>query len=152
MKRSRALAALAVLAVLAAGCGIRPTAPFEVGPRPDGLGSGPRLFFVRGERLYSVTRDGLDDLSTRIGALVAGPTAEEKAEGLGSDLPEGLAVEAVTGYPRVTLTLSGARSISRLGLQQIACTAATSGTETPVEVRVTLSGQALGTHSCPLDG
>ncbi|WP_327093047.1 hypothetical protein OIE66_21100 [Nonomuraea sp. NBC_01738] len=137
----RWLAALALL--LIAGCGIQNSDAIDAGPAPSGLGSGPRLFFVKDGRLQSVVRqvEGFDDVTTRLRLLLAGPIDEERD--LTTALPAGLRLVSVA--PDL-ITLTGSATVPRLGLQQVACTATYDGRGLR---RIKLPSGVVETALCP---
>nr|WP_306208625.1 GerMN domain-containing protein [Actinoplanes sp. RD1] len=136
--RRRCLGTLA-LALAAGGCGVPLDAeprPIETpgridasgNPVPNGAGSvALRLYFVRDGRLVRVPRRVPAPLAPRqqLDALLAGPTAEESADGLTS----ALTTMTVTGMTlidrRATIMLAGGqppRSDEVLAFGQIVCT------------------------------
>lgn len=102
------LAATVAAVVLASGCGVRPEAtarpltdaeaPFGVLTRPTALpqppGQGSQvLLFVRDAALVPVTRPALRvSAESALSDLLAGPTPQERADGLTTALPAGSAV------------------------------------------------------------
>lgn len=152
------LGLLVLVLCLVAACGVRsqerpeelstrnvgptlPTAPSPSGPAPA-PGNAPstvteevEIYFIRQDRLAPVPRrvplDG--GLSSRIDALVAGPTAVEQAGGLSSAMPPGTRIEArvvdnvaVAGLPDGFTALSGTEQV--LALAQLVYTLTAGGT------------------------
>ncbi|MFI6816507.1 hypothetical protein ACIBG7_29170 [Nonomuraea sp. NPDC050328] len=146
----RWLAALALL--VATGCGIQPSDAIDAGPAPSGLGSGPRLFFVKKGALHSTVRraEGFHRPETRLRLLLAGPSELERELGLTTDLPRGLTLETLILGSAVTVYLGGAKQLSPLAVSQVACTAA-KGPRGRGVVRVVLLGGREETASCPFD-
>jgi lipoprotein-anchoring transpeptidase ErfK/SrfK len=98
------LAACLLLAILAAcgsasGGGSTPapstTAPVTTGPPPAPVS----VYFIQGEQFHPVTRSlppGQDPPHGALEELFAGPTSEEKAQGIDTALPEGVHLDSVT--------------------------------------------------------
>lgn len=53
------------------------------------------VYFLQGEQAVAVTRDGAD-AEAAVNALLAGPTTEEKTQGIRSQVPAGVPVRSVT--------------------------------------------------------
>ncbi|MFF5175211.1 GerMN domain-containing protein [Micromonospora sp. NPDC000089] len=118
MIRRRLLAALAVLVLLPAGCGVpvddepravsAPPGPFPTPAGGAGTPSAGRvrevLYFVRDDRLTPVVRwvDATPTVDAHLQQLLAGPSAQERDAGLTNALPGAMTV-AVAG-------LSGTRA------------------------------------------
>jgi hypothetical protein len=74
-----------------------------------GRGTVP-IYLVRGEKVGAATRDvrGADPLKTVVADLLAGPTATERAAGLGTAIPTGTTVRSVSVAGKVaTVDLTG---------------------------------------------
>ncbi|MER7195202.1 hypothetical protein [Streptomyces flaveolus] len=151
----RRLPALAVLAVLLAGCGIRSTeVPTDYGPapsrvrcslaEPDGSDATPglpvRVFLLCGSSLVSVDRavrvpDGAADSARRVlvaqgllDQLAAQPSATEKQAGYTTDVRAGITVKGPRhGDPEDTLRLGTAPGdLTSYARAQVVCTFADS--------------------------
>jgi spore germination protein GerM len=70
--------------------------------------SGTTVYLARGGRLVAVTRDGKPTVETAMDLLLAGPSAEERKAGVGTAIPGGTGVRAVSvdygGHANVDLT------------------------------------------------
>ncbi|MFD0165124.1 hypothetical protein ACFVJH_13340 [Streptomyces decoyicus] len=84
MTRPRTALACCVLALVAAGCGIRPTGVTDGGTAPSGISKGMRVYFASDTGLRAVARPGVevDDFNVAYKLLLAGPTTQERADGL----------------------------------------------------------------------
>ncbi len=148
----RRLPALAALALLLAGCGIRPTkVPTDFGGAPSRVPCTPsqpgvsgqaargvpvQVFLLCGSSLVSVDRvvtvpEGTADARRRVivaqgllDQMAAPPSAGEKAAGYSTHVPRGLkAAGPRAGDPRDALRLSTAPSgLDAYALAQIVCT------------------------------
>ncbi|MET8867356.1 hypothetical protein ABZW11_30805 [Nonomuraea sp. NPDC004580] len=142
------LTAVVAAAALAAGCGITGTGVRPAGePVQGGLtgksGQLLRVYFVTTEGTWPVSRpaasgDGSDngsgdgsggDVQEAMDALLAGPTADERARGLASQVPATKGqVRARTSGGRVELRLPWlVRDLPHLAVSQLVCTAAAGG-------------------------
>ncbi|RSN53971.1 MULTISPECIES: hypothetical protein [Actinomadura] len=125
MRRITALALAA--AVLAAGCGIRPTGIVDAGGKPaaDGRADAIALYLVdRSGKLAAVTRPGLPGLpDLPVTQLSVRPTERERARGLRTEVDVPLTARIVNG---VLVVEPGSRRALRNwtlpALAQIACT------------------------------
>ncbi|WP_188189619.1 GerMN domain-containing protein [Nonomuraea sp. SYSU D8015] len=159
----RVLAAGLVSLVAVAGCGVRPSDAIPAGDPPSGGVAPPTtttLYLVKNGRLSAVTRLGGRVSHGRpmfpadtLALLAAGPTAEEQARGLTTDVPPEAGPFSVTANPggHVVVTLSTpAGDLSTLAVEQIVCTAAAAtAPESPVQVTVVGAGQSVGPRNCP---
>ncbi|MEU6431617.1 GerMN domain-containing protein [Microbispora sp. NPDC046973] len=152
------LAAGLVALVAVAGCGVRPSGVITGGDPPSGAvarSTAITLYLVKNGRLSAVTRRfGGRPLfpADTLTLLAAGPTAEEQADGLTSDVPPTAGPFSVTAGPagHVVVTLSAAAGdLSALAVEQIVCTAAATTPQSPVQVTVVGAGQRVGPRNCP---
>ncbi|WP_084965340.1 GerMN domain-containing protein [Thermoactinospora rubra] len=157
----RVLAAGLVSLVAVAGCGVRPSDAIGAGAPPSG-GVAPlaptTLYLVKNGRLSAVTRPGGRLSPGRpmfpadtLALLAAGPTAEERARGLTTDVPPDAGPFSVTANPpgHVVVTLSTpAGELSTLAVEQIVCTAAALAPQGPAQVTVVGAGQSVGPRTC----
>jgi hypothetical protein len=152
----RVLAAGLLSLVAVAGCGVRPSGVITGGDPPSGRvvpTTTITLYLVTNGRLRAVTRPGgpLSQADT-LALLAAGPTAEEHAHGLTTDVPPEAVPFSVTAKPagRVVVTLSTpASELSTLAVEQIVCTAAATAPGSPARVTVVVAGQGVGPRNCP---
>src|SRR4051812_4506369 len=99
MRRAQRLAALLVALVAALAAGI----PVAAAPAKGRL----QVFFLRGEQLAAVSRPGTT-AEDAIRALVAGPTAAERARGFSTKIPRSTRVLSVTAAGGIaTVNLGG---------------------------------------------
>ncbi|MEV4326965.1 hypothetical protein AB0J37_32435 [Microbispora rosea] len=154
----RGLAAGLVALVAVAGCGVRPSGVIIGGDPPSGAVARTTtitLFLVKNGRLSAVTRRPIGRPlfpGETLMLLAAGPTPEEQADGLTSDIPPAAGPFSVTAGPagHVVVTLSAAAGdLSSLAVEQIVCTVAATTPESPVQVTVVGAGQSVGPRNCP---
>ncbi|MBB5083951.1 hypothetical protein [Nonomuraea endophytica] len=159
MKAGRArlvLAAGLVSLVAAAGCGVRPSDAISAGAPPSGSVAPAMtvtLYLVKNSRLTGVTRPRIRPmfLPDILAQLAAGPTAEERARGLTTDVPPEANPIAVTVKSPSRLVLNPSipgSELSPLAVQQIVCTTAALQ-ENPDEISVVGSGQSVDPRDCP---
>ncbi|MDR8413615.1 hypothetical protein MTP10_33375 [Nonomuraea sp. 3-1Str] len=155
----RMLAAGLVSLVATAGCGVRPSDAISVGDPPSGAvepapATMTTLYLVENGRLHAVTRLTRRPMfpADTLALLAAGPSAQEQANGLTTDVPPEAGPFSVTaesaGHLVVTLS-TAADELSTLAVEQIVCTAAAKAPETRAQVTVVGAGQRVGPRSCP---
>ncbi|MEU3168565.1 GerMN domain-containing protein [Streptosporangium sp. NPDC006930] len=141
----RRVAAVLVVAAALAGCGITDTDVLPAGqPVQGGLTENSdrllRVYFVTQEGTWPVSRPAPagNRLQRAMDALLAGPTAEERARGLVTRLPASARpVRATTSGGRVKLRLPWqVRELRPVAVSQLVCTAAAAdvGDDPVVEV------------------
>jgi hypothetical protein len=154
-KRSlRVLSGAAALVTLA-GCGVQPSGIIVGASPPSGAvepAATVTLYLVSGGRLTAVTRPGgpLSPADT-LALLAGGPTGEERARGLTTEVPPPAAPFSVTADApgRVVVTLSSPPDeLSTVAADQIACTAVAG----PGEVTLLGAGRGRGPVVCPNQG
>ncbi|MFC6016244.1 hypothetical protein ACFP2T_08545 [Plantactinospora solaniradicis] len=146
--RRRALpAALALLMILAAGCGVRPTGVITGGPAPEGPARSVTLFFVTDHHLALVLRPNTPTASIddTLALLLAGPDPTERTLGYSTEIPADAGpAETTSGPSGTTVNLSGGvTALSPTAVDQIVCTvrnAMPDGEPTDGSAMVTLSG------------
>lgn len=160
MRRKR-WAVAASLALLLAGCGVRPSGVEEAGKAPTGLAEGVTLYFVDSDlRLRPQVRQirHLGSISDALPLLVFGP----QEPGLHTEIREvGTARVEVTIFPgvialRVPFTIE---DLSPLGIDQLVCTTLgvfiQGGGERTTKVRVEFvqtTPESGKQRTCPLFG
>ncbi|HEX6353101.1 hypothetical protein [Actinophytocola sp.] len=146
-----------VLVVLVAGCGVRPSGVITGIPAPSGPAEGAELYLLSAGDVTPVLRPTGQQLSPveTLTLLAAGPTPEERLEGLGSDVPANMGALAVTSSEtEILVTLGGDVSgLSAAALEQITCTTvvAVFPDHSPpgqVSVTVTGGGQSREPQAC----
>jgi hypothetical protein len=139
------VATVLVAAAALAGCGITDTDVLPAGqPVQGGLTENSnqllRVYFVTQEGTWPVSRPAPagNRLQRAMNALLAGPTAEERARGLVTQLPSSTQlVRATTTRGRVELRLPWqVRNLRPVAVSQLVCTAAAAdaGDDPVVEV------------------
>lgn len=154
--RARLLVAGLVSLVALTGCGVQPSGVITGAAPPSGRAEPATtiLYLVSNDRLSPVRRPGgpLSQADT-LALLAAGPTDEERANGLTTAVPPEVAPFSVAASPsgRIVVTLSTpANGLSRVAVAQIVCTAAAAALASPTQVTVLGAGQeGHGPQSCP---
>ncbi|MGW7245923.1 GerMN domain-containing protein [Streptomyces decoyicus] len=158
MTRPRTALTCCVLALVAAGCGIRPTDVTDGGTAPSGISKGMRIYFAsdngpRGVPRPEVTFDQLDDAFK---LLIAGPSPAERADGLTNLLPTDVDFSADAVDGEVTIAAPGypTGSSQDQATGQLVCTLARAevlvhGTR-PDKVQVVIAGdgERVGPYRC----
>ncbi|WP_328692125.1 hypothetical protein OG879_37540 [Streptomyces caniferus] len=158
MTRSRTAFLCALLALAAAGCGIRPTGVTNGGTAPSGISQGMRVYFASDSGPRGVSRPAttVDQLDDAFKLLAAGPTSGERANGLANLVPEDAGLNATADRGNVTIHTTGsfAGSPGDQSTGQLVCTLARAevlihGTR-PDKVQVTLVGDEgrVGPYQC----
>jgi hypothetical protein len=134
--------------VLLASCGVRPSGVIAGDEAPQGDITLPIVFFVSNEQLAPATRNvkAVDALLDR---LAAGPTAQERREGLTTELPAGITMRAeMDSTGPVIVTSVDPQSLSSTALDQIVCTVAFAGGGAGGGITVTGQGITLQPRQC----
>ncbi len=161
----RSVFALLLIALTAAGCGVRPSGVIPGGPAPSGPANGAVLYFVSNGQPVRVLRPLSSDVEPAgaIALLGDGPDENERELGYTTEVPPGTTVLGQTPEPPespgspgrlgpLQLTLSvDVNALSGPAVAQIVCTVRDS---TSSRGQVTLKGQGRerGPLSCPLPG
>ncbi|MGC4866283.1 hypothetical protein ACLQ3B_12730 [Micromonospora sp. DT53] len=126
--------------LLAAGCGVRPSAVITGRPAVSGPGQGAGLYLVAQGELVLVLRPvnavGGAAPSDALALLAAGPEENERSDGLTSEVPAGLTtvVEVTPGAGQtagLTVRATGTtRPLSPTATDQIICTAVDAAAQT----------------------
>ncbi|MFD7336821.1 hypothetical protein ACFV98_12560 [Streptomyces violascens] len=157
----RALAALALLpaGLLAVGCGIQSTDVIAVGGPasasavpPDADANGTVLYFAGPDGLMPVLRPARS--GPQLPLLFAGPTKEEAAAGIRTELPPGSGVPRMrVAQGMITVALEqDVAGLTPLAQQQIACTVLQSmapGADLKVTITGTDDHSSLSPLACP---
>jgi hypothetical protein len=145
------LAAGALLALLLAGCGVRPSGVITGGPAPAGTVEGVRLYLVADGEPTLVLRGlkpvFLDDV---LDLLAAGPDPTEQRAGFTTEVPAGIAPVKVgaRGDSTVVSLSTDVRALSVLAVVQIVCTVQAMAHDGSVTL---VSGeQSRGPLRCPV--
>ncbi|MFD4672820.1 hypothetical protein ACFWNN_24050 [Lentzea sp. NPDC058450] len=120
-------------------CGIRPTPVLTGGEGPTVSSRTLTIYLVRADGDGLVRRDrdhtGSVDITTAINLLLAGPTDDERKQGLTTDLPETQS-RAVAARNLVVLPGDVNPLASKWGLIQIHCTAQANGVEIAPDAKI----------------
>jgi hypothetical protein len=163
MTRRHLLAWVVLIAVLTAGCGVRPSGVITGGPAPtiavlDGRppALGVALYFLADSSLTQVLRPTRQRLSpTQILALLQdGPNGDERAGDLTSEVPTGLGPVTVTtdvsGNVDVVVSVD-VTTLSTTAVDQIVCTVR-DALSTAAPITVTSGATTREPRICPLTG
>lgn len=167
MTRRHLLAWVVLIAVLTAGCGVRPTGVITGGPAPTGPVDRPgapaplgpardtALYFLANSSLtpvYRPTRQPLSPTQT-LALLQDGPNGDERAANLTSEVPTGLNPVTVTTDPSgVDVVVSAdVTTLSTTAVDQIVCTVR-DALSTTAPITLTSDAATRGPQICPLTG
>lgn len=151
-----------LLTLLAAGCGVRPSAVITGRPPISGPAQGTWVYLLAQGELVLVLRPVNTDPSpaAALSLLAAGPQENERAQGFTSEVPAGLDPVTVTaGADRsgdlTVRTNIAAQALSAHAADQIICTtvaaaAQVSAANTATTVTIVGSDGARGPRACPI--
>jgi hypothetical protein len=158
MTRRHLLALVVLIAVLNAGCGVRPSGVIPGGPAPAGLAEGVALYFLANSSLTLVLRptrqrQPLSPTQT-LALLQDGPNDDERAANLTSEVPAGLNPVTVTtnasGDADVVVS-ADVTTLSTTAVDQIVCTVR-DALSTTAPITLTSDAATRGPRLCPLTG
>ncbi|MFI6236915.1 hypothetical protein ACIBD9_25425 [Micromonospora sp. NPDC050784] len=155
------LAGVLLLTLLAAGCGVRPSAVIIGRPPISGPAQGTWLYLLAQGELVLVLRPAAMDPSPAdaLALLAAGPQENERGQGFTSDVPAGLGPVTVTeGSQSGDLTVrtnAAAQTLSAHGADQIICTtvaaaAQVNAANTATTVTIVGPDGSRGPRPCPI--
>jgi hypothetical protein len=156
MTRRRLLAGVALIAVLSAGCGVRPSGVITGGPAPSERVRGVTLYFLADSSLTPVLRQTRQRLSATqtLALLQNGPTSDDRAANLTSEVPTGLDPVSVatdaSGNVDVVVSADVA-TLSTAAVDQIVCTVR-DALSTTAPVTLTSDAATQGPRTCPFTG
>jgi hypothetical protein len=147
----------ALVALVAGGCGVRPSGVITGGPAVSGPAEGVRLYLVSNGDLAMVLRATRQQPSPTetLTLLVRGPDDAERAQGLTTEIPREFApVEVTSRASGVTVQLPGdVAALSATAVDQIVCTVqsamATGGLPAGTTVTLLGSGASHRVDACP---
>ena len=115
-----------LLALVCVGCGVRPSGAISGNPAPTGPVNGVTLFLVRSGELAPTLRTTATQLTPvqAVTLLAAGPTEQERQQGLHTEVPSNLAPANVTADASgITLDVAlDPNSLSTMAVDQLVCT------------------------------
>jgi hypothetical protein len=156
MTRRHLLAWVVLIAVLGAGCGVRPSGVITGRPAPTGAAEGANLYLLADSSLRLVRRPTRQHLSPTqtLALLQDGPNRDERAENLTSEVPTGLDPVTITidasGNVDVVVSADVTR-LSTTAFDQIVCTVR-DALSTTAPVTITSDAATRGPRICPLTG
>ncbi len=140
----------ALVGLVLAGCGVRPSGVISGVEAPDGptRAAVPVLHFVAAGAVVAVGRPGGTDV---VAALAAGPTPEESANGLTTEVPASAApAESRWTADGIEVDLSDDLTrLSPLAVSQIVCTVLAGEDSSTATVTLRGGGQTLRRGTCP---
>ncbi|MGW2389467.1 GerMN domain-containing protein [Streptomyces lydicamycinicus] len=158
MTRPRTALTCCVLALVATGCGIRPTGVTAGGTAPSGISKDMRIYFASDSGLRGVSRPGkkVRDFNAAYRLLLDGPTPEEQFNGLANLVaPEKwLRVTSHDGSVTISIPHSTADAPQDQSTGQLVCTFARAevllhGTRPDkVQVTIVIGGERAGPYQC----
>jgi hypothetical protein len=169
MTRRYLLAWVVLVAVLSAGCGVRPSGVISGGPAPSGPAlvrpgalpptrpaDGVALYFLADSSLTPVLRQTRQRLSATqtLALLQDGPTSDDRAANLTSEVPTGLdpvtvAIDA-SGNVEVVVT-ADVTTLSATAADQIVCTVR-DALSTTAPITLTSDSASREPRICPFTG
>lgn len=143
-----------LIALLGAGCGVRPSGVIRGGPAPTATADGVTLYFLDGSSLTPVLRPTRQPLwaAQTLELLQSGPNRDEQAEGLTSEVPTGLDPVTVTTDPAGTVAVVvsvDVTTLSTTAVDQIVCTVRDALAAT-APITLTSNAATRGPLTCPL--
>jgi hypothetical protein len=157
MTRRHVLAWVALIALLTAGCGVRPSGVITGGPAPTEHARGVTLYFLANSSLAPVlrppTRQPMWPTQT-LALLQHGPNGDERAANLTSEVPTRLDPVTVTtdASGNVDVVVSAdVRTLSTRAVDQIVCTVR-DALSTTAPITLTSEAATRGPGICPLTG
>jgi hypothetical protein len=156
MTRRHLLACVVLIAVLNAGCGVRPSGVITGRPAPTGPAEGAALYFLANSSLRLVLRPTRQHLSPTqtLALLQNGPNGDERAANLTSEVPAGLDPVTVTidASGNVDVVVSAdVTTLSTTAVDQIVCTVR-DALSTTAPITLTSDAATRGPRICPLTG
>lgn len=154
--RARVVPMLVFIAVLIAGCGVRPSGVITGGPAPTGPARGVTLYLLADASLTPVLRPAHQPLwpTQTLALLEHGPNDDERAANLTSEVPTGLGPVSVTPDPsgNVEVVVSAdVRKLSPTAVDQIVCTVR-DALSTSEPITLTSDAATRGPRTCPIPG
>lgn len=156
MTRRHLLAWVVLIAVLDAGCGVRPSGVITGNPAPAGPAEGANLYFLADSSVRLVRRPTRQHLSPTqtLALLQDGPDRDDRAANLTSEVPTGLDPVTVTidASGNVDVVVSAdVTTLSTTAVDQIVCTVRDT-LSTTAPVTLTSDAATRGPRICPLTG
>jgi hypothetical protein len=156
MTRRHLLAWVVLIAVLNAGCGVRPSGVITGRPAPAGPAEGATLYFLDNSSLRMVRRSTGQHLSPTqtLVLLQAGPDRDDRAANLTSEVPTGLDPVTVTidASGNVDVVVSAdVTTLSTTAVDQVVCTVR-DALSTTAPITLTSDAATRGPRICPLTG
>ena len=156
MTRRHLLVWVVLIAVLNAGCGVRPSGVITGRPAPTGAAEGAVLYFLANSSLTMVRRSTRQHLSPTqtLALLQDGPNRDDRAANLTSEVPTGLDPVTVTidASGNVDVVVSAdVTTLSTTAIDQIVCTVR-EALSTTAPITLTSDAATRGPRICPLTG
>lgn len=141
----------AVVALLTAGCGIRPSDVIHGVEAPKEELDGVVLFFLNAGTLTRVVRPSAEPFEHELTLLAEGPTQREQREGLTTEIPPAAApITQTADAMTVTVSISSpVAELSENAKDQLTCTAVPPWQEPQVQVVIAGPDQSTPVDACP---
>jgi hypothetical protein len=156
MTRRHLLVWVVLIALLTAGCGVRPSAVISGRPAPTAPTEGVTLYFLADSSLRMVRRSTGQHLSPTqtLVMLAAGPDPDDQAANLTSEVPSQLDPVAVitdaSGHVDVAVSVD-VTTLSTGAVDQIVCTVRDT-LSTTAPITLTSTAATREPRTCPLTG
>ena len=162
MTRRRLTWLVVLLALVCAGCGVRPSGVIPGDQAPTGPVYGVTLYFARHNELIPTLRATTNQFTPieTITALASGPDPREQTDGMTTQVPPGIVAVSLAPDPsgNTFLTLNvNPNTLSTVAIGQLTCTATTAIANAGLSVNADtffIAGQGahIGPLRCPESG
>lgn len=145
---------LVLLLLVLTACGVRPTDTIRGGPAPtEEVTDEVVVYLLTGTTLTRVVRPPVQPPTTPMDLLAQGPTTEELAEGLTTEIPPYAAPITVVRSPDgVTVRISSTlKYLSPVAQAQLVCTASPQDRRGAAEVTLSDPTVTLPPQTCPFE-
>lgn len=159
MNRARTTWLIVAIALVCAGCGVRPSGVIPGDPAPIGPVNGATLMFVHDGALVPSLRTTSDQPSVveAVELLIGGPDTDEQAVGLTSKVPANAGPVNLTGDTSgLTLDIAiDPNTLPPLAVDQLTCTAVGALVDQGTALRsepgffIAGAGNRIGPVTCP---
>ncbi|HJP75264.1 MAG TPA: hypothetical protein VJ914_13400 [Pseudonocardiaceae bacterium] len=162
MTRTRLTWLVVLLALVCAGCGVRPSGAIPGDQAPTGPVYGVTLYFARHNELIPTLRATTNQFTPieAITALVSGPDSREQSDGMTTQVPPGIVADGLTTDPSGQTFLGvniNPTTLSTVAVGQLTCTAITAIANAGTSINadtffIAGQGAQIGPLRCPESG